>query len=315
MFYRTIIGIISFFAFTLAQAQDGSTVFNFLRLPYSAHATALGGENISIIEDDLTMALHNPALLSYVSDKTLNLNYMTYFEGTKTASAAFARLFGARSSWAAAVQYVDYGSSDERNEEGSVLGYYSAKDILMSAIYTYDLSDSWSGGVKTNFIYSTYGKYNSFGIGVDLGLNYYKEENGLSLSLTARNLGGQIVAFDETHEKLPFDLQAGISKMLAHAPFRFSATLYQLTRWRNKTDKNIANHLVIGADYIPTNNFYVSLGYNFRRAKEMKIADSSHWAGLTFGAGIHIKRIKLGVAYAKYHTTTSSLLFNLAIML
>ena len=58
----------------LTWAQDSQTGYNFLRLPVSAHAAALGSDNISIIEDDPSLMFHNPALLSSVSDKSLNLN-------------------------------------------------------------------------------------------------------------------------------------------------------------------------------------------------------------------------------------------------
>ena len=78
------------------QAQEDNSVFQFLKIPFSSHAAALGGENISIIEDDLTMAVHNPALLSCVADKTLNLNYMLYIAGVNAASAAFSRVAGER---------------------------------------------------------------------------------------------------------------------------------------------------------------------------------------------------------------------------
>ena len=44
------------------KAQDSRTGYNFLRLPVSAHAAALGGDNISIIEDDESMIFNNPAL-------------------------------------------------------------------------------------------------------------------------------------------------------------------------------------------------------------------------------------------------------------
>ena len=53
------------------QAQESKTAYNFLRLPVSAHAAAMGGANISIIEDDASLVFHNPALLSSVSEKTL----------------------------------------------------------------------------------------------------------------------------------------------------------------------------------------------------------------------------------------------------
>ena len=57
----------------LATAQDTGNAFTILRLPYSSRAAALGGTNISVIDDDITLAHHNPALLANVSDKTVNL--------------------------------------------------------------------------------------------------------------------------------------------------------------------------------------------------------------------------------------------------
>ena len=51
-------------------AQESQTEYNFLRLPVSAHAAALGGDNITIIEDDPALMFSNPALASSVSDKT-----------------------------------------------------------------------------------------------------------------------------------------------------------------------------------------------------------------------------------------------------
>lgn len=36
-------------------AQESQTGYNFLRLPVSAHAAALGGDNITLIEDDASL--------------------------------------------------------------------------------------------------------------------------------------------------------------------------------------------------------------------------------------------------------------------
>ena len=36
----------------MSHAQDSQTAFNFLRLPVSAHAAALGGDNITLADDD-----------------------------------------------------------------------------------------------------------------------------------------------------------------------------------------------------------------------------------------------------------------------
>lgn len=81
-------------------AQESQTAYNFLRLPVSAHVAALGGDNISLIADDASLVFHNPALINDVSDRSIGLNFMTYMEGAKTASAAFLKAAGDRGTWA-----------------------------------------------------------------------------------------------------------------------------------------------------------------------------------------------------------------------
>jgi len=202
----------------ITQAQESRTDYNFLRLPMSAHAAALGGDNITIIEDDPTLIFHNPALISSVSDKSINLNYMTYMEGVKTASASFVRMAGEKATWGVSAQYMDYGTMKEMTPDNIQTGTFSAKDIMVGGTFAYTLTDKLAGGVTGKFITSAIGGYNSVAVGVDLGLNYYSPENELSISAVARNLGGQVKAFDDEFEKIPFDLQIGISKKLGNAP-------------------------------------------------------------------------------------------------
>ena len=56
---------------TKVSCQESTSVFNFLSLPYSAHVTGLGGHNISLIEDDITLVNQNlfwliPACIGFV---------------------------------------------------------------------------------------------------------------------------------------------------------------------------------------------------------------------------------------------------------
>lgn len=295
----------------LTQAQESRTDYNFLRLPVSAHAAALGGDNITIVEDDPTMIFHNPALISSVSDKSLNLNYMTYMEGVKTASASFVRMAGEKATWGVSAQYMDYGSMKETTADNIETGTFSAKDIMVGGTLAYTLSESLAGGVTAKLITSSIAGYSSVAVGVDLGLNYYSPDNELSLSAVAHNLGGQVKAFDDNFERIPFDLQVGVSKKLGNAPLRFSATMTGLTDW---SEGRLTDHLTVGADVLLSSSIYIAGGYNFRRVKEMKIADdegeSSHGAGLSVGAGLQLERFKLQVAYAKYHVSSTSLMFN-----
>ena len=101
-----------------ARGQEKSSTFNFLKLPTSAHAAGLGGMNVSLVDDDPTLAFTNPALLASVSDKTINLNYMSYLKGSTVASASFVKTVGERHTLGFNANYINYGSMDETDETG-----------------------------------------------------------------------------------------------------------------------------------------------------------------------------------------------------
>lgn len=292
--------------------QESQTAYNFLRLPVSAHVAALGGENISLIDDDATLIFHNPALINDVSDRSINLNFMTYMEGAKTASAAFLKAAGDRGTWGVTAQYMDYGSMKETAADGQELGNFSARDIALGGTFAYALTNDISGGVTAKVISSHIAGYSSLAVGIDLGANYFNEDLDLSVSAVARNLGGQVKAYDDDFERIPFDLQLGATKRLGHSPLRFSVTMSRLHDW----SEAFGRHLAVGADVFLGQSIYVAAGYNFRRASEMKITEgdssSAHGAGLSIGAGLSLERFKLHVAYAKYHVSASSILINIS---
>ncbi len=292
--------------------QESQSAYSFLRLPVSAHGAALGGENITLIEDDASLAFSNPALLSSVSDRTLGLNYMNYMSGVQSVSASYCQVLKDRATVGASAQLMDYGKMEERDANNMHTGEFSARDISIGAYLSYNLTDHLSGGICAKWLTSYIGDYNSMAMCVDLGLNYYDPNHDLSASLVAKSLGGQLKAFDDEYERLPFELQAGVTKKLSSAPLRFSATLLDLTHW----DYKFVNHLALGLDVLLSDQIWVGAGMNFRRANEMKVSNgdssSSHGAGLSFGGGIQLERFKLGVSYGKYHVSSSSIIANIS---
>lgn len=297
---------------TSSWAQESQTEYNFLRIPVSAHAAALGGDNISIIENDASLIFSNPALLCNVADKQIGLNYMNYMQGANTLSASYNFGVMDRGSLAVSAQYMDYGQMKEMNPEGIQTGDFKAKDISMAGYFSYMLSDYFSAGISAKFITSYIGNYNSIGVGVDLGANYYNADKELSVSAVIKNLGGQVKAYNEDYEAMPIDMQIGISKRLVNTPLRLNGTLVNLNHLKGK----LKDHLVIGADLLLSESIWVGFGYNFRRASEMSIGtgdhESSHGAGFSLGAGINLERFKVNAAWGKYHVSSNSILINLA---
>ena len=312
--------VLSAASFMKAQSES-TTIFNFLKLPTSAHSVALGGTQVALPDDDASLGAMNPALLSNFTDRSINLGFLTYMQGNKAGNASYAMAAGERGTWGVGAQFVGYGSMKEMSVDGVEMGDFSALDMALSGGYAYMLTGRLSGGAMGKFIYSKYGPYSSVALAVDLGLNYYVVESDFSVSVVAANVGGQVKSFADKREHLPFDLRVGLTKRLANAPIRFSVSMVDLTRWRSKDYYNptrtsekagriLMNHFVVGIDVLPMDQFYVSAGFNFRRASELKAAGSGHGAGLSFGAGLDLKRFKLGVAYAKYHVSTPAFMFT-----
>lgn len=308
---------------TLSFAQESGTTMGALTLPTSALVTALGGENISTTDPMPGMGLHNPALLANVEDRTLALQFMNYNDGANWMGADFAKAFGERHTGAAYAHYIGYGSMAETDAQGNTIGSFSPKDMIFGVGYSYLLSDNWAGGANFKMAHSAIAEFTSFAIAVDLGLNYLNPEKALSASVVMRNIGAQVKKFDNTTERVPFNLQAGFSKGLEHLPVEFNVTLVDLTRWKKndfyhpeeeslKFTRLALNHVVFGVNVHPTDYLYVAAGYNFRRAYELKAAGSSHMAGLSVGGGLNLRKFKIGLTWAKYHQSSSSIMGNIA---
>ena len=297
---------------TILQAQDSQTEYNFLRLPISAHAAALGGDNITIIEDDPSLMFSNPALAASVSDMTVGLSYMNYMKGANYMGASFTKAMSDKATLAGGIQYMNYGKMKEVDENNVQLGEFNASEIAVEAIFSYELAKNLVGGITGKFITSYIGSYNSIAVGVDLGLNWYDPEHEWSVSAVAKNLGGQVKAYDDNFGNMPFDLQLGVSKTFAALPVRVSAKLVDLTHFNYQ----FINHLNLGAEVLLSESLWIGGGYNFRRANDMKIGvgddESSHGAGFSFGGGINLERFKLNLSYGKYHAASSSIMVNLA---
>lgn len=293
------------------KAQDSQTAFNFLRLPTSAHAAALGGENVTLTDDDASMVFHNPSLLYYVSDRTLGLNMMTYMQGSVTGSASYSQNIGDRGSWGIQGRFINYGEMKQTTINNELTGTFHANDFALGGTFAYGLTEHISGGITAKIVESYIGQYNAMGAAIDLGLNYFDAESNWSISAVARNLGGQLKAYEDDFERLPLDVHLGVTKRLASSPLRFSATLVRLNDW----EYGIGKHLVLGADLLLSDQFYLAAGYNPMRASEMRISAgeneaSNHGAALSLGAGLMLERLQLHVAYGKYHVSSTSLMIN-----
>ncbi|MDR3128681.1 MAG: type IX secretion system protein PorQ [Tannerellaceae bacterium] len=324
LLYGVIAVMILWTAIPPSSAQERGEVFAFLRYPTSARVNALGGEAVSLTDSDASTTLHNPGLLGGEMSGMLHLSYLSYLADIHLGSILYTRAQGDRGAWAIAVSYLNYGSITESLPDGSLTGaQVSAQDLAFEAAYGYDLSYRWRGGLALKFIYSSFAGYTATGLAADVGLSYYNDGNNLSFGLAAKNLGAQLSAYEGNIRKsLPFDLQMGFSYRLAHAPIRLTLTAVSLHRWRFEQPSSSATqdngsrtffkHLVMGVDLIPTENFYLAVGFNPRRRFDLEVQNANLFGGFSAGTGIRIRRFGLSLSVANYHPSAMSLMFSLS---
>ncbi len=311
-------------------AQEGRNAYSFLEVPTSSHVFTLGGGNITIIDDDLTLIDQNPGLLGAEIESQVSFNYMHYLGSSNFAGVKYGMAAGERGAWAIGIQYLGYGSMMQTEADGTIVGSFSPQDVVFSGTYAHDFTDRLRGGINVKMIYSNYEQYSAIALATDLGINYYDEERDMSLSFVLKNLGGQIKRFDEAYDRLPFDIQLGWMQRLGKSPFQLAITATHLTKWslpylaheiengietevmKDSFGSNLFRHLIFGLQYAPSDKFYVGLGYNHKMKTDMSTYQRNFLSGFSVGVGFKVKSFALGVSYAQPHKAGTSIMLNIS---
>jgi len=337
---RAVLSLLLIHYAAAAFAQiGGSATYKFLNLPFSARTASLGGNLISVKDDDINLVAQNPSLLNADMSNRLSLSYINYFTDINYGYAAYARSYEGIGSFSAGIQFVEYGEFRRADETGTVDGTFRAADYSLNLAYSRDLDSMFSVGAQLKTIYSSMESYWSVGNALDLGATYFDPARGFTAAAVIRNLGMQWRGYSESgKEPLPFEVQMGLSKKLKHAPFRFSLIATNLQKWdltyedpenpvqlvdpltgdsikQNKArifgDK-LLRHAIFGVEFLLTKNFNLRFGFNYERRKELKLVDRPGMVGFSFGFGFRISKIHISYGFAKYHIGSSSNHFTLS---
>jgi len=311
-----------------AQAQTGGdNVYEFLNLTHSGLVSSTGGSNVSLNNDNLNLAYHNPALLNQAMSRNIALNYVNYFAGVNYGLAMYSQSFKDAGNFAAGMTYLNYGSFTEADPSGVITGSFSASEYALSLIWSREIDTLFSAGIDFKPVLSDLDRYTSFGLAFDIGATYHTRSGLFSAGLVLRNAGIQVTRYaGEERQKLPFEIQAGVTQKLAHAPFRFSLTLRHLEKFdltydyhqndtiETKTNflqsseflENMMRHVVVGIEIIPHKNFYLCTGFNYQRRRELQVESRISTVGFSWGFGINTSLLNLEFGRATYHLAGSS---------
>ena len=322
---------------TLAIAQvGGETTYQFLNLISSPRQAALGGKVLTNVDYDVTQGLFNPATINVEMDNQLAVNYTSYLGGIGYGTASYAYTVDRRTqTFHAGVTYINYGSFDGYDESGNSTGTFTGKEAALSLGYALQIGYSdFYFGANVKLITSKLERYNSLGVAADLGLLYINEDLDFNAAIAIRNLGTQITTYAGLRERLPFEVDFGMSQRLENVPIRWHVTFENLQEWPiarpnparsvsdlggNQTNEKVGflgqliRHTILGAELFPEGGFNIRLGYNFRRGEELRIVDQRNFSGLSAGISIKMNNMRFSYTHAKYTSAANSNFFGLQI--
>jgi hypothetical protein len=316
----------------LSAQIGGKGTYQFLNLPNSARIAALGGNFLTINDNDIGLALANPSLINEKMNNQLGFSFVDYFTDVNYGFAQYSRTFNKAGSFVGTMQYIDYGKFQEADDAGVQYGSFHAGEYALNIGWGRKLTPLWAIGSNLKFIYSSLEAYNSFGMAVDVAGSYFSKDGMFDASLLFKNIGYQIVSYSTgNHEPLPFEIQAGLSKKFLHLPFRLIALFTHLEKWDVRYDNpvnpaggvdpitgepnkissvdqfadNLMRHIIVGGEITIAKVLSLQGSYNYQRRKEMTIPSKLSTVGFSWGIGLHVKQFTFSYARSAYHLVGS----------
>jgi hypothetical protein len=307
----------------------GDHTYQFLTLTPSAKIASLGGNQVVDWGNNLDFADQNPAMLNDQMSGHFSLNFVGYYAGIKFGNVAYAHTFKKYGTFALNIKSINYGDFLYADVNGDTFGTFGASETSYGIAWSYPIDSVLHFGVNLKGITSQLESYYSNGAAVDFGVIYHKKSKQLTAGVVFKNVGSQFRTYytEAENEPLPFEIELAISKRLAHAPFRIhvgfqhleqldlsyedpanpSETENPLTGEIEKESKfknyseTFLKHFIVGAEFLPTENFYISVAYNAQRRAEMKIDTHKGLVGFSWGFGLNVSKFRFGYAQTRYH--------------
>ena len=309
-------------------AQVANGLYRTLTNAHSARVVALGGIPLPMHDGDLQTVAFNPSSICPAMDNQLSLSYVGDFKlGTNYASAQYSHTFEKIGSFAATVQYNNYGDMAYASESGTTDGTtFNVSDYAVTLGWGRELTDKWSIGANLKYVGVQYESGRAGALGVDVAATYWSYSNW-AFTLAGRNIGRQlfIVEMQNDEKWLPFSLDFTASKKLDHLPLTIVIGYRDIQHWNKAYDDplhlyasydpitgdystpskasrfftNLGCHIVVGGELEIGKNLLLRASYNYADHHNMDVPLKRTLVGFSAGFGVRIKAFQIDYAYSR----------------
>ncbi len=324
--FSTLLTLLFTSGLLAGKSKVGTTAYPFLKIGIGAKALSMGGAFVGLANDESAI-YYNPAGLVGMQTRALSASYMNYVADIQSGNLSFVMPRGttateddtyfdesgeeqtvaadSKSALAFAVTYLSYGTIDETNSSGQVIGDFSGSDMAFTLGYANKVTKQIAVGANAKFIYQKVDDLSSQGLAVDFGALYRLKDGRTNLGVSASNLGVQLSGLSEEHkDPLPIMLRLGLSHQLREIPLTISGEGVL------PSDNDLYGAL--GLEFHPNIPLSLRAGYSSFGSNYKTEGDKDNTAGFSFGAGFSFPKINVDYAFLPYADLGSLHRVNLA---
>ena len=266
---------------THAGTDGGRTASDFLNIGIGAQAAGMGGAYSSVSEGVLS-SYWNPAGLTSLNESEVIFGHFLWFQDISLEHASGAHNLNDRTSLAASITYLNYGTIEGYNSSGNPTGDITAYDFAGALSVGFKLNEQFSAGLTGKLISQKLDDINGSTFAVDLGAKYLGDR--FNVAAVVSNLGMKM-KFNSVEENLPLTVKFGASTYLLNQRLLTAIDL----------EKQIYGNSIVrhGFEYNFNGQYFLRSGYNFYPSEDVRALGT----GINLGAGVILNQIELDYAF------------------
>lgn len=319
--------IISIFLPNILFAQIQNSSYNSLNLNNSSRVLSMGGDVISIVDNDVSLAFQAPSLLNKEMNRQMSFNFVDYVSDINFISFHYAQKISNNLMIFSGLDAINYGEFIGSDATGNSTSLFTANQQIFTLGTAKQISDKFTLGTNIKLLNSQLESYHSLSLSSNVSTTYFNKENNLAATLLFKNMGKPIKSYTSNSENLPFEIQLGLSKSLQHLPFRYSLVLHHLNVYDISNDYNLntiydlttntiiikketvakkmLRHVILGGELNPfRKSLYLRAGFNFQRREDLKLSSSFSMSGFSWGMGFSVKKIQINYSRSALHSSS-----------
>lgn len=196
---------------TLNAQHDNAGKYGFQILELNSSPAMSGmGDTGAFVTNDALNFMNNPTAGLFNSSRLITVSQNFWLADTDIISGGYS-MNKRKYHWGYAFKYLNYGTLDERDETGAIIGEFSPMDFVGTLNYGIRFGATHFFGLNANILYEKISTASAYGFSSDFGYVWSTPIKDMKLYTAVKNLG-KTSNMDKEDINLPINFELGITQ-------------------------------------------------------------------------------------------------------